>query len=736
MKFVDKLVSVLEIIYDFLTTTKSNAIDWFNRVFEIKSSKKAKITAAIITGVLFVCVFVLYREFVDSNFAARWYLFSGALILPMIIGLMTGYTIRFKDSHKNKIAKTTSLFIMPFFAIAIAEALNGVFIFNMKPTGVLGNYIVILLLYLFVFAICGSFKITYLTINTIILGFSIAHCYIMEFRGVPLVPSDLWSIGTAGAVANTYDFTPPAQMILAVMLFIFVTVFAIKLKTPKYKLTSKIICRVIAGTLSFVLMFTYFKTDFFVNLGIKPYFWNMSKWYNEYGFVYNFFCNARYISLPKPSGYDHKTVGDKVGGVNDNSEEDYQNSSKNPNIICIMNESLTDFSVLGDFETNEDYMPFMRSLTENTIKGYTYVPVVGAGTSNTEFEFLTGHSTAFLPAQSNVYMLYLDNPLASLVSTLEAQNYSSLGFHPYYASGWDRTDVYSNFGFDNFTSIEDMVDEDLYDYYKANSSNPNDLQEYIDINYPELTDMFVRQYVSDSYNYKWLIEDYENRDKEKSYFVFNVTMQNHGGYTAIADNFEEKIYTTSLSKQYPKANQYLSLVKESDDAFKELIEYFSKVKEPTVICMFGDHHPTVEKEFIAEIMGIKSLSSLSIRQNQLRHATPFFIWANYDIEEEYIEQISVNYLSSMVLKTAGLELTRYNKYLLDLAKELPVIDTVGYIDKDGRHYAWEDKSPYTEMLNDYDRIQYNNLADQEHVDTGVFYIDGYVHTPTEITEDY
>ncbi len=734
MKFVDKLASLLEVIYNFLTKTKANAIDLFNKAFEVKTSKKAKITATILTGVLFICVMVLYREFVDSSFKTKWYMFSAALILPMIIGLMTAYTVRFKNSKKNKFVKTSSLFIMPFFAIGMSEALNGVFIFKMKPVAVLGNYIIVLLLYLFLFAISGSFKITFLTVNTIIFGFSVAHCYIMEFRGVPLVPSDLWSIGTAGAVANTYDFTPPAQMILAIMIFIIITIFAIKLKTPKYKLTSRIVCRVISGTLSFVLIFSYFKTDFFVDLGIKPYFWNMSRWYNEYGFVYNFFCNARYISLPTPSGYDHQTVGDQVGNVQ--NEDKYENSSKKPNIICIMNESLSDLQVLGEFETNEDYMPFMRSLEKNTIKGYTYVPVVGAGTSNTEFEFLTGHSTAFLPAQSNVYMLYLENPLASLVSTLEAQNYSSLGFHPYYASGWDRTNVYSNFGFDRFTSFEDMVDEELYDYYKSNSSDPNDLQEYIDANYPELTNMFTRQYVSDSYNYKWLIEDYKNRDKDKPYFVFNVTMQNHGGYTAVADNFEEKIYTTSLSKQYPKVNQYLSLVKQSDDAFKELIQYFSKVKEPTVICMFGDHHPTVEKEFIAEIMGIDSLSNLSIRQNQLRHATPFFIWANYDIEEQYIEQISVNYLSSIVLKTAGLQLTKYNEYLLEMAKELPVIDTVGYIDKDGRHYAWEDKSPYTEILNEYDRIQYNNLADQAHVDTNVFYIEGYVHTPTEITEDY
>ena len=213
-------------------------------------------------------------------------------------------------------------------------------------------------------------------------------------------------------------------------------------------------------------------------------------------------------------------------------------------------------------------------------------------------------------------------------------------------------------------------------------------------------------------------------------------MQNHGGYTTSALNFEEKIYTTSLSKSYPKVNKYLSLVKASDDAFKELIEYFTKVEEPTIICMFGDHHPTVEKEFVAEVLGVKSLSDVTIEQEQARHATPFFIWANYDIEEQYIEKLSVNYLSSLVLQTAGARLTEYNKYLLKLAKTLPVINTVGYIDNKGIYYNWDQESPYTEILEGYKKIQYNNIFDQENVNRKTFYIDNYIPKATNLEEEY
>ena len=99
-------------------------------------------------------------------------------------------------------------------------------------------------------------------------------------------------------------------------------------------------------------------------------------------------------------------------------------------------------------------------------------------------------------------------------------------------------------------------------------------------------------------------------------------MQNHGGYSAGCVNFNEAIYATSTTKAYNRANKYLSLVRATDTAFKELIEYFSKVKEPTIICMFGDHQPTVETNFIAEVMGVKDIDNLTIEQEQKRSTAP------------------------------------------------------------------------------------------------------------------
>ena len=438
--------------------------------------------------------------------------------------------------------------------------------------------------------------------------------------------------------------------------------------------------------------------------------------------------------MSEPSNYNPDEIKEYVNSVvsKDDTKPEVDNSYTKPNIICIMNESLSDLQVLGNLTTNEDYMPFMHSLTENTVKGNLYVPVIGAGTSNTEFEFLTGHTTAFLPSGSNAYMLYIKNPIASLVSTLMAQNYSSAALHPYYAAGWNRTNVYKYMGFSKFTSLENIIDISLMREYQANGSDPNYLQQLIEQAYPNESNMLMRQYISDSYDYKLLIRDFEQRDKSVPYFAFNVTMHNHGGYTNSCVNFDESIYATSVSKDYIKANKYLSLVKASDNAFKELIDYFSTVKEPTVICMFGDHQPSVETDFICELLGVNSLSGLTAEQEQNRHVTPFIIWANYDIEEKQIEKLSSNYLSSLVLETAGVKLTEYNKYLLKLSETLPVIDTVGYIDSENNYYKWSDVSPYSHLLDEYEKVQYNNIFDQKNIKRDVFYINGYeIELPSE-----
>ena len=88
-----------------------------------------------------------------------------------------------------------------------------------------------------------------------------------------------------------------------------------------------------------------------------------------------------------------------------------------------------------------------------------------------------------------------------------------------------------------------------------------------------------------------------------------------------------------------------------------------------------------------------------------------------------------------MLDIAGLKLTEYNKYLLKLSETLPVIDTVGYIDCNNNYYKWSDKSDYTQILSEYERIQYNNIFDSEHKNNKIFFLEGYTMPETLTEED-
>lgn len=359
------------------------------------------------------------------------------------------------------------------------------------------------------------------------------------------------------------------------------------------------------------------------------------------------------------------------------------------NLICIMNESLSDLRVAGDFGTNQEYFPFLGRLQKNTVRGNLCMPVFGAWTSNSEFEFLTGDSMALLPSGVIAYQFYVKPETGSLVSTLKAQGYEAVAMHPYPAANWNRDRCYANMGFDEFVAGED---------YEGCET--------------------IRNYVSDRADYQKIIERVEQKqDPDDRLFVFNVTMQNHGGYEGTYGNFEEDVWLTGgMQGKYPKAEQYLSLIRQSDEAFRELTEYFENQKEPTMIVMFGDHQPGIEDEFYDEIYGTPS-ENVPLEERLMWYETPFVIWTNYEQPERDMGRLGAVFLSSYVLELANLELSPFQKFLLEMSKSVRVVHPVGCYGKDGSFYSWEEvrsaACPYQELIADYECLVYNHSMEAE-----------------------
>ena len=311
----------------------------------------------------------------------------------------------------------------------------------------------------------------------------------------------------------------------------------------------------------------------------------------------------------------------------------------------------------------------------------------GGTTANSEYEFLTGNTTAYLPAGTVPYQMYVSDGDPTLVSQMAALGYRTIAAHPYRSSGWNRPSVYQNFGFDEVYFESDFQNRE---YMRGDSRTG---------------------YVTDRCDYENLIRLYEEKEEGEPLFLFNVTMQNHSGYQMSWDNLPREVWLTGeLEGRFQTVNQYLSLIYQSDQAFEELINYFSQVEEPTMILLFGDHQPQVATNFYTDVLGIAPPTELA----QKKQMVPFFLWANYDIPEAEGVELSLNYLSALLMDTARLPMTGYQKYLLELWQTAPVINTVGVRGADGTWYGENEALPadLEEAVDGYQLLLYNNIFDK------------------------
>lgn len=517
------------------------------------------------------------------------------------------------------------------------------------------------------------------TILFMIIG--LANYYVLEFRSAPIMPWDILSIGTAASVANNFKYTLSKETVFVLIGFVILILLESKV-TLELKKDWRI--RVGGVLASFALLWGFtamlHQDSTVARFKLYDKLFTPTVMSKRDGTAVAFLMELKYIVVEKPDGYNKEDAAALLASYDTN---DTESATHTPNIIVIMNEAFSDLSVLGDFETNEDYMPFLHSLmqegTPNTISGHLNVSVLGGNTANTEFEFLTGNTMAFLPQGSVAYQQYVKSNDYSIATYLKSKGYDTIAMHPYNASGWDRDKVYPLLGFDTFYSLKDWV-------------NP----------------VKIRKYVSDQSCYDKIIELYEQKDANTPFFLFNVTMQNHSSYSEEYDNFHPDITVEGTSSKI--LPNYLSLIKLSDQALCNLIEYFSKADEDTVIVFFGDHQPSNSVAAPVWKLNGRSGDSLTEEEEARRYKVPFIIWANYDIEAASNVETSANYLGSHVLRAAGLPLYDYRNYLSQLEEQCPVLTAIRAENAQGISTPVKDVKS---TLQDYMILQYYNIFSQK-----------------------
>lgn len=602
----------------------------------------------------------------------------------------------------NKWVARLGFWVTPLVCYTVIEFFYGKFILYMRPLCIILNLVIYALLLFILYVLCNRTKVAALLLCWITFLFGYVSYNVYEFRGFSIVAFDFTSIKTAASVSGEYQFGFRQIDFCILLCFIGFSVFLCKLRNYKgLNLRNRIIALILCIlSVSIFVKFLYF-SDYIEEQGVHVRMFNPTNSYRLIGSALTVVLSGKVLIIEEPEGYSVDKVNSLIAPYlqeqeNNSSTNSTSNSTK-PNLIVIMNEAYSDLKSIADFGVNEDYMPYFRSLSENTIKGSAYVSIYGGNTANSEFEFLTGNTLAFFPQNIAPLQMYVSGLVPSINYTLKEQGFSkTLAMHPYHPGGWNRKTAYPLLGFDQFLAEDDFEN-------------------------PEL----VRKYISDQEDFDRIIEEYEASNKNSSdpYYMFNVTMQNHGKYTYNYDNLPLTIKVTdeqlSDNSKYntTEVERYLSLLKKTDDAFKNLVTYFENVDEPTVIVMFGDHQPALRNFQNALIK--RSTKDTT----QITYQVPFVVWANYDIKEEQVEKTSLNYLSAKVFDTMNLEKTGYQKYLLDLSKDIPAITARGYWGSDGKFYQLDDKtSPYYEKIQNYQFIQYNGFFDKENRVDDFFYL--------------
>lgn len=535
------------------------------------------------------------------------------------------------------------------------------------------NYCLFVCLYYILYGLTNKTKFSCLVILSFDFLFGLINYAVRSFRGVSITLSDIYSIRTAMNVAKGMKLSINENFIIAVFLFILsvfviIKVIHIKDKYEKRPTIAKNIT-VVLGVLGLVAisMPDYFTKD--VQL------WNINNAYADSGAGLTIIRMAKDFTVRKPKKYNVDEVKNTLAQYEDDVNS-FDKSTNLPNILVIMNESFADLEMSYNIDLSEDPISFYHELItrDNVISGVMHSSQFGGGTANVEYEFITQNATAFLPSGSMPYQQYISgNVKQSIVDYMNRLGYTTYGIHSWDKSGYSREKIYKFLGFE-------------YAWFKEHMNNlrPNH-----------------SNYSSDLSTYEVYYDIMNNKPDGEKNFSFIVTMQNHLPYNDADPEGIQFVENNNSLLSYLQS-EYVA-----DKALENLIEYLSSYEEDTILLFFGDHQPNLNQGNLFELTGNYSEKTAS-------QVVPFFIWANYDIEEKNNVVTSANYLESILLDVAGMPKDSYTKYIENLRKELPVITNNYYINKYGELYDVNDSnSSYYEKMQEYWKIIYYNMFDKK-----------------------
>ncbi len=581
------------------------------------------------------------------------------------------------EIRKNKFfydAVTLCVILMWFLMMEIA---HGSYVYNrMKWNMFILNMFVYISVFFVLYITIKKRWIACLVGSVFFMIFSIINYYVIDYHGTPITYQEIYNIRTALNVVGAYTFSITKRIILIFMIGVIEGIgiwYIRKSKIAEFYTEKRKKESVIQGILLLGIIVSFFlvfirENEYKEKMTVS---WNWNEQYNTCGALPCFIESIvqGMEKVHKPEGYSLEKIEEIKAEttVYTEKEETY------PDIILILNETFYDLNQVTDIETDEEYLYNIKEL-ENKITGYAICPGMGGGTNSTEYELLTSNSLQLLGNITPFAKLNMSDA-NSIVSYLKSIGYNTLGAHPAVGTNYMRNVGYAGLGFDEI-------------YFKENFS--------------KLENYYNRQFPTDQSVYNNVIEWYEQMPNVPK-FIYVLTIQNHGEWESNDEKYDLVHVKNNYGSLTACVNEYLTCISMSDTALNSLISYYDTNQKPVVICMVGDHAPY----FVKRVADEKYLNS----DIELRgRSVPFVIWSNMFNGEQDIGSISMIYLMPLVLQKAGVPLSTYYEYLLNLQQEVPILTSYGkYYDDIGNMYSYEDETTYKEAINDYFILEYNNI---------------------------
>lgn len=543
--------------------------------------------------------------------------------------------------------------------------------------------LVLLMIFLFLVAVLGSFLFGtfFYLVGIGILGY--ANYLKMTYRQEPIYPDDLKMIKEFGLLKDmtgTISFYLLAGMILLVVAGGCWAIYRSFKKDKKFQAIRVITLFTTIFALIYISHFNnpnnllrkaYNKTALWI-----PYSQKMN-YYNT-GFIGGFLYNLKIDPMEKPKGYSEEKIKEITSHYQKLVDEKNKTASEEqPNIVYVMSESFSDPSRLNGVEITGDPLADYYAVADQTYSGQMLSQNYGGGTANIEFEALTGFSMGLFNAQlTTPYTMLVPkmNQLPSIVSTLKDQNYHTTAIHPYNTSMYKRKDVYEVLGFDEFISENTMT------YTDTIEDNP---------------------YISDASAYQEVMDLLKEDDTPQ--FIHLVTMQTHMPYDG---KYQQLEYTakTEDNSGISSLENYLQDISYSSQSLKAFTEELKKLSRRTLVVFWGDHLP-----------GIYSDTIQNSNEKHTLHETQFLMFDSQgELEKTEAPVTSPFYFAADLMNQTNQQTTGFYQLLLALQNELPAFERELYYQEGQLHREAQLNKKQAELYQAYEMIQYDIVSGEKY----------------------